>query len=48
MFMFRRDYAATSNFIGLIWRGRAIVGVDLAPWAWGVAAGGWYAGWYRE
>lgn len=48
MWMFHCRYEATSHFIGLIWRGRAIIGIDLAPWGWGVVAGKFWAGWYRE
>lgn len=48
MFMLYRRYEATEHFIGLIWRGYAVVGVDLAPWGWGVVAGPLWAGWHRE
>jgi len=45
--MRHRRYEATEHFIGFIWRGRAIVGIDLAPWAWGVVVGKFWAGWHR-
>jgi hypothetical protein len=48
MFMKRSDYEVTENFIGLIWKGRAIVGADVAGWAWGIVFVRWYAGWYIE
>jgi len=48
MFIKHRRYEATEHFIGLIWRGYAVVGIDLAPWAWGVVAGKFWAGWYWE
>jgi hypothetical protein len=39
------EYRVTDVFCGLIWKGRAIVGLDLDSDAWGVVAGRWYAGW---
>jgi hypothetical protein len=48
MIFARRDYEATRNFIGLIWRGYALIGVDLAPWVWAIVIGPFWAGWYKE
>lgn len=41
-------YEVTHLFIGLIWKGRAVIGVDLDSDAWGLVAGKYYAGWKWE
>lgn len=41
-------YEVTHLFVGFIWKGRAIVGVDLDHDAWGLVAGKYYAGWKWE
>lgn len=46
--MARSDYQVTENFIGLVWMGRAVIGIDIADWAWGIVFSRWYTGWYRE
>lgn len=46
MLITHKQYAVTDCFIGLIWLGRAVVGLDLDSDAWGFTVGGWYAGWY--
>lgn len=38
-------YAVTNVFCGLIWKGRALVGLDLDSDAVGIIVGRYYAGW---
>lgn len=48
MIIKHRRYEVTSRFIGLIWLGWAVVGLDIDSDAWGIVAGPYYAGWYWE
>lgn len=48
MLISHRRYEVTNLFIGIIWKGRAIIGVDLDSDAWGLVAGNYYAGWTWE
>jgi hypothetical protein len=41
-----RRYETTKHFIGLIWCGYAVIGIDAAPWGWGLVVGPCWAGWY--
>lgn len=41
-------YAVTDVFIGVIWMGRAVFGIDIDSDAWGLVAGKYYAGWTWE
>ena len=40
-------YQITNRFIGLVWLGVALVGVDVDTDAAGIVFGSLYAGWYR-
>jgi len=48
MWIIHSRYEATSCFIGLIWQGWAVVGLDIARDAWGIILGKYYLGWYWE
>jgi len=48
MWIRHRRYEATSKFIGLIWQGYAVIGIDIDSDAWGVTLGPYYLGWYWD
>jgi hypothetical protein len=48
MIMYGRRYETTINFIGFIWRGRSIIGVDITPEDWAICIGPFWVSWYQE
>ena len=43
-----RGFRPTSRYIGFVWRGHCIIGVEIAPDAFGFVIMGFWMGWVKE
>lgn len=49
VFIHYKGYVLSSLFVGFVWKGEPIIGVDLDDDAWGIVIWRWYAGYkFRE
>jgi len=47
-FIHYSGFKPTSHYIGLIWWGRAIIGIETTPDSFGIIIAGYWMGWAKD